>query len=99
MNIVRLKDAAQVGLVRLSLARALEGRFLVPEGLQGGKGELLRIERLFGQGGYGLFDLDGVHFPFICASKPLSCLPANPKSMPVNTVTMRSFFGLRSHRG
>ena len=61
MDVVGLKDAAEVGLVRLALAQALERRFLVPEGLQEGERKFLGIERLLGQRGNGLFDLDGVH--------------------------------------
>lgn len=98
MDVVRLKDAAQVGLVRLAFAQAPEGRFLVPEGLQEGEGELSRIERLFGQGGYGLFDFDGVHFPLICASPTLSCLPANPKSSRATPPSASSGLGLHSRQ-
>src|SRR3954447_19838578 len=61
MDVVGLKDAAQAGFVRLALAQALEGRFLVAEGLQEGERKLLGIERLLGKGGYGLLDLNGVH--------------------------------------
>ena len=65
VDIVRLQDAAEVGLVRLALAQALERRLLVPEGLQEGEGKFLRVERLLGEGGYSLFDFDGVHGPGI----------------------------------
>jgi hypothetical protein len=61
MDVVGLKDAAQVGPVRLALAQALEGGFLVPEGLEEGERKLLRIERLLRERRYGLLDLDGVH--------------------------------------
>jgi hypothetical protein len=60
-NVVPLKDAVQVGLVRLPLAQALEGYFLVAEGLQEGERELLGIERPFGERRDGLFNLNSVH--------------------------------------
>src|SRR6476620_11199234 len=41
MDVVGLKNSANVGLVRLSFAKALEGRLLVAEGLEEGEGELL----------------------------------------------------------
>src|SRR3954452_2338516 len=72
MDVVGLKDAAQVGFVRLALAQALEGRFLVAEGLQKSERKLLGIERLLGEGGYGFFDLNGVHAaPFPIVKLPL----------------------------
>jgi hypothetical protein len=61
MDVVCLKDSAQVGPVRFALAQALEGRFLIPEGLEEGEWELPSVERPFGEGRYGLFDLNGVH--------------------------------------
>ena len=63
MDVVGLKDAAQVGLVRLALAQALDRRFLVAEGLQEGERKLRGVKRLLGQGRDGLFDLNGVHAP------------------------------------
>jgi hypothetical protein len=64
VDVVGLKDAADVGLVRLALAQALNRRFLVPECFQEQIGELLGVERLLGERGYGLFNLDRVHrFP------------------------------------
>jgi len=63
MDVVGLKDAAQVRLVRLALPQALEGRLLVAEGFQEREGELLPIERPLGQRGDRLLNLDGVHGP------------------------------------
>ena len=62
VDVVGLKNAAEVGLVRLALAEALEGRLLVAEGFEEREGELLRVERPLGQLRYRLFDLDSVHF-------------------------------------
>ncbi len=61
MDVVGLKDAAQVGLVRLALAQALEGRFLVAEGLQEGERKLPGVERPLGERRYGLLNLNSVH--------------------------------------
>jgi hypothetical protein len=74
MDVVRLKDAAQVGLVRLSLAQAPEGRFLVSERLQEGEGELGRVERLLGESRDSLLDFNGVH--------TLSSLLSPPRQKP-----------------
>lgn len=63
MDIVGLKDATQVGLVRLALAQALDRRLLVAEGLKEGEGELRAVERLLGERRDGFFDLYGVHTP------------------------------------
>ena len=69
MDMVGLKDAAkQAGCVGFPFAQALEGRFLVTEGLQEGERELAAVERLLGQGRYGFFDLDGVHFGVLSCS-------------------------------
>ena len=46
MDVVGLKDPAQVGLVRLALAQALDCRLLVAEGLKEGEGETRRHRRL-----------------------------------------------------
>ena len=61
MDVVCLKDAAQVGPVRLALSQALEGRLLVAEGLEERERELPGVERLLGEPRYGLFNLNGVH--------------------------------------
>jgi hypothetical protein len=61
MDVVGLKDATQVGPVRLALAQPLERRFLVPEGLQEGEGKLASVERPLRERRYGLFNLYGVH--------------------------------------
>jgi hypothetical protein len=61
MDVVGLKDSAQVGPVRLALSQALEGRFLVAEGLQERERELAGVERPLGERRYGLFNLNGVH--------------------------------------
>src|SRR5206468_10455579 len=51
----------QVGPVRIALAQALEGRFLVAEGLQECERELAGVEQSLGECRYGLFNLNGVH--------------------------------------
>jgi len=61
VDVVGLKDTAEVGLVGLALAEPLEGRFLVPEGLQEGEGKFPSVERPLGEDGYGLLDLNSVH--------------------------------------
>ncbi len=61
MDVVGLKDAAEVGLVRLALAQALEGGFLVAEGLQEEIRKLRGVEWPLGERGNGLLDFDGVH--------------------------------------
>ena len=61
MDVVRLEHAAEIGLIRFALAEALEGRFLVPEGLKKGEREFGRVEGLLGERGDGLFDLNGVY--------------------------------------
>ena len=60
VDVVGLKDAAEVGLVRCACAQALDRRLLVAEGFQEGKRKLQPLERLLRQVGDGLFDLDGV---------------------------------------
>ena len=61
MDVVRLKHAAEVGLVGLALAQALERGFLVPEGFKERVGELLSLERPLRQRRNGFFDFDRVH--------------------------------------
>jgi hypothetical protein len=61
MDVVGLKDAAQVGLVRLALAQTLEGGLFVAEGLEEGEGELSRVERMFGESRDRFLDLNSVH--------------------------------------
>jgi hypothetical protein len=61
MDVVGLKDAAYVGLVRLALAQTLEGGLFVAEGLEEGEGELCRVERMFGESRDSFLDLNGVH--------------------------------------
>lgn len=41
--------------------RRLDRGLLVPEGRQEGERKRLGVKRRLGQGGYGFFDLDGVH--------------------------------------
>ncbi len=62
MDVVGLKDAAEVRPVRFALAEAFERRLFVAERFEEGERELLRIKRPLGQPGYRLFDLDSVHF-------------------------------------
>ena len=61
MDVVGLKDSANVRFIRLPLMEALDGRFLVTESSQEGEGELLVFECLLGQGGNGLFYLNRIH--------------------------------------
>ncbi len=61
MDVIGLKDAAKIGLVRLALAQPLDRRLLVAKGLQEREGKFPCVERLLGELGYGLFNLDGVH--------------------------------------
>ena len=60
VDVVRLKDAAQVGLVRCARAQPLDRRLLVAEGLKEGERKLLSVKRLLRQRGNGFFDLNGV---------------------------------------
>ena len=60
VDVVGLKDAAQVGLVRCTGTQTLEGRFLVAKGFKEGIGELCGVEGLLRKVSDGLFDLDGV---------------------------------------
>ncbi len=61
MDVVGLKDAAQVGLVRCARAQPLDGRLLVAEGFEEGERKLLSIKGLLSQRGNRFFDLNGVH--------------------------------------
>ena len=61
VDVVGLKDAAEIGLVRRAAAQALERGVLVPEGFEEANGKFLPVEGLLGQFGNGLFDLNGVH--------------------------------------
>ena len=61
MDVVGLQDTAEIGLVGRAAAQALEGRFLVAEGLQKRERELPGVERLLGERRYGLLNLNGVH--------------------------------------
>jgi hypothetical protein len=64
VDVVGLKDAAQIGLVRHTGAQAFERGFLVPESLKELEGELLPLKGFFGQFGNGLFNFNGVHWSF-----------------------------------
>lgn len=68
-----VENSAEIGLVGIAGAQALERGFLVAERLKERIGELDRVELLFGKGGDGLFDLDCVH----CAK--LLILPPNDR--------------------
>jgi len=48
MDVVGLKDSAQVGPVRFALAQALDRRVLIAEGLQEVERKLAGVERPFG---------------------------------------------------
>ncbi len=61
VDVVGLKDAAQVGLVRCARAQPLDRRLLVAEGFKEGERKLCRVERLLSESRDGLFDLNGVH--------------------------------------
>ena len=60
MDVVGLKDAAQVGPVRCTRAQPPDRRILVPEGLKKGERKLLSIEGLLSQRGNRFFNLNGV---------------------------------------
>ena len=49
MNVVGLKNAAEIGLVRRAGAKALDGRLLVAEGFKEGIRKVVRIKRLIRQ--------------------------------------------------
>ena len=49
MDFVALKDSTEIRVVRVTRAQALEGRFLVAEGLQERERKLGGIERLLGE--------------------------------------------------
>jgi hypothetical protein len=74
MDVVRLKDAAKIGLVRLALAQALDRRRFVSEGFKEGIRELLSIEGLLSQFGNCLFDLNGVQFRLAFPAAPRTFL-------------------------
>lgn len=62
MDVAALEHPArQIGLVGGAGAQALDRGLLVPEGRQEGERKRLGVKRRLGQGGYGFFDLDGVH--------------------------------------
>lgn len=60
MDVVRLQNPAQVGLVRRARPQPLDRRFLVPECLQEGERKLLSIEEPLSQRRNRFFNLDGV---------------------------------------
>ncbi len=72
VDVVGLKDAAEVGLVRLALAQALDRRLLVAEGFEEREGELGRVERLLRQRRNGLFNFDRVHSRPAPTARPLA---------------------------
>ena len=74
MDVVGLKDAAKVGLFELAFAQSLEGRFLVPEGLEELKWKLGRVECLLCKCGNRFFDLNGVQRVALIFKRFLSTL-------------------------
>ena len=60
MDVVGLKNAAEVGLVRRTRAQPLDRRLLVAEGFEEGVREVLGVKRLLRQLRNGLFYLNGV---------------------------------------
>src|ERR1035437_3287057 len=61
VDVVSLKDAAQVGFVRRARPQPLDCGRLVSEGFRKGERKLLSIERLLSQRGNRFFDFNGVH--------------------------------------
>lgn len=61
MNMANMENAAKIGFIRCSSPKLLDRGFLVPKRLREGIGKLVRIERLLGERGNSLFDLNGVH--------------------------------------
>ena len=76
VDVVGLKNAAKVGLVRCARAQPLDRRLLVAEGLKEGKRKLLGVERLLGKRGNRFFNLNGVQLlallPSACSVPPCS---------------------------
>lgn len=66
VDVVGLKNAANIRFVGRAGSQALDRRGLVAESLQEREGELLGVERLLGKLGYGLFDLNGVQGFVLC---------------------------------
>ena len=60
VDVVGLKNAAKVGLVRRARAQPLDRRLLVAEGFKEGIREVLGVERLLRQLRNGFFDFNGV---------------------------------------
>src|SRR5262249_25852974 len=61
VDVVGLKNAAQVGLIRCASAKPFDRRVLIPEGLKESEGEFDRVEWLLGESRDSFFDLNGVH--------------------------------------
>ncbi|XRP74414.1 hypothetical protein HF292_007165 [Acidithiobacillus ferruginosus] len=61
VDVTGLENTVEVGLVRRTGAKALEGRRLVAEGFQEGVGELCGVKGLLRKICDGLFDFYGVH--------------------------------------
>jgi hypothetical protein len=90
MDVAGLKDAAQIGLIGLALTEALEGGFLVAEGLEEGERELGGVERLLGQRRNCLFDLDCVHSSPSRYGSLNKCPVSVPRSMENSLVVARA---------
>ncbi len=73
MDVVRLKDAAHVRLVRRTRTQALDSGFLVSEGLQEGERKFVAVERLLGKCRYGFFDFYCIHGQLACVIIPACC--------------------------
>ena len=67
MNVVGLKNAAQVGLVGRSALQALDGGRLVSKSEQESEREFFGVEWKLGQCRYGFFNLNSIHacFPLV----------------------------------
>src|SRR3546814_13191969 len=74
VDVIGLKDAAHVRFVRHAASQALDGGFLVAEGLQERERKLGWVERTFGQSAYSFLDFNRVHF----LSTPSLASPASP---------------------
>jgi hypothetical protein len=62
VNVIGLKDAPQIGLVRCTGAQPLDRRILVSERLKKSEWELDRLEWLLSQSRDSFFDLNGVSY-------------------------------------
>ena len=74
VNVVGLKDTAEVGFVGCAGAQSFDSSVLVSEGREKGIRELGRVKGLLGKFGNGLFDFNGVHRKICPKVKTVSSL-------------------------